>query len=99
MKRFTRSVLHWNSLLRRSRNKEKIDLKLHYKGQVLKQFYQPNFFCFDRIIVEIKAVKQLKDEHRAQVINYVKSTGVKLGLLVNFGHHPGLEYERFVNEL
>ena len=79
--------------------KEKIDLKLHYKGQALKQFYQPDFFCFDRIIVEIKAVKQLKDEHRAQVINYVKSTGVKLGLLVNFGHHPGLEYERFVNEL
>ena len=79
--------------------KEKIDLKLHYKGQALKQFYQPDFFCFDRIIVEIKVVKQLKDEHRAQVINYVKSTGVKLGLLVNFGHHPGLEYERFVNEL
>ena len=79
--------------------KEKIDLKLHYKGQALKQSYQPDFFCFDRIIVEIKAVKQLKDEHRAQVINYVKSTGVKLGLLVNFGHHPGLEYERFVNEL
>ena len=77
---------------------EKMDLKLHYKGQPLKQFYQPDFFCFDEIIVEIKAVKQLKDEHRAQIINYLKSTGVKLGLLVNFGHHPGLEYERFVNE-
>ena len=77
---------------------EKRDLRLHYKGQVLKQFYQPDFFCFDRIIVEIKAVKQLNDEHRAQIINYLKSTSVKLGLLVNFGHHPGLEYERFVNE-
>lgn len=77
---------------------EKMDLKLQYKGQPLKQFYQPDFFCFGRIIVEIKAVKQLKDEHRAQIINYLKSTDVKLGLLVNFGHHPGLEYERFVNE-
>ena len=73
-------------------------MKLHYKGQELKQFYQPDFFCFDAIIVEIKAVKQLKDEHRSQIINYLKSTGMKLGLLVNFGHHPGLEYERFVNE-
>lgn len=77
---------------------EKMDLKLHYKGQELKQFYQPDFFCLGRIIVEIKAVKQLKDEHRAQIINYLKSTGVKPGLLVNFGHHPGLEYGRFVNE-
>lgn len=77
---------------------EKMDLRLHYKGQELKQFYQPDYFCFGTIIVEIKAVKQLNAEHRAQIINYVKSTGVKLGLLVNFGHHPGLEYERFVNE-
>ena len=68
--------------------KEKVDLRLHYKGQVLKQFYQPDFLCFGKIILEIKAVKQLRDEHRAQIINYVKSTGVKLGLLVNFGHHP-----------
>ena len=66
---------------------------------MLKQFYQPDFFCFDTIIVEIKAVKQLKDEHRSQIINYLKSTGMKLGLLVNFGHHPRIEYERFVNEL
>ena len=77
---------------------EKKDLRLHYKGHALKQFYQPDFFCFDKIVVEIKAVKQLNDEHRAQIINYLKSTGVKLGLLINFGHHPGLEYERFVNE-
>ena len=77
---------------------EKIDLELDYKGQALKQFYRPDFFCFGRIIVEIKAVKQLGDEHRAQIVNYLKSTGVKLGLLVNFGHYPQLEYERFVNE-
>lgn len=79
-------------------HEEKKNLKLHYKGQELKQFYQPDFLCFDTIVVEVKAVKQLKDEHRAQILNYLKSTGMKLGPLINFGHHPKLEYERFVNE-
>jgi hypothetical protein len=50
---------------------------------------------FDEIIFEIKAVKQLADEHRAQAIN---STGKQLGLLVNFGHYPKLEHERFINQ-
>lgn len=77
---------------------QKKDIRLQYKGQVLKQFYQPDFFCFEKIVVEIKALKQLNDEHRAQIINCLKSTGVKLGLLINFGHHPRLEYERFANE-
>jgi GxxExxY protein len=77
---------------------EQEHLKLSYKGRELKQGYKPDFICFDKIIVEIKAVKNLTDEHRAQIINYLKSTDLKLGLLVNFGHHPKLEYERFVNE-
>jgi GxxExxY protein len=51
-----------------------------------------------QIIVEIKAVKCLADEHRAQVINYLKATGKQLGLLVNFGHYPKIEHERFVNQ-
>jgi GxxExxY protein len=53
---------------------------------------------FGEIIVEIKAVKQLADEHRAQTINYLKATGKQLGLLVNFGHYPKLEHERFVHQ-
>ncbi|MDA0348923.1 MAG: GxxExxY protein [Verrucomicrobia bacterium] len=73
-------------------------LNLSYKGRELKQKYKPDFVCFGKVIVEIKAVKNLTDEHRAQIINYLKSTDLKLGLLVNFGHHPKLEYERFVNE-
>ncbi len=72
-------------------------LELAYKERILNQKYVPDFFCFDGIIVEIKAVKQLTDEHRAQVINYLKATGKKLGLLINFGHHPLLEHERFIN--
>ncbi|MCH7988223.1 MAG: GxxExxY protein [Planctomycetes bacterium] len=71
-------------------------LNLRYKERQLTQFYQPDFVCFDKIILEIKAVSTLKDEHRAQVHNYLKSTGLKLGLLVNFGRHPKLDYERIV---
>ena len=71
-------------------------LKLKYKAKPLKQGYQPDFLCFDEIIVEIKSAKALTDEHRAQTINYLKATGKKLALLVNFGHYPKLEYERFL---
>jgi GxxExxY protein len=71
-------------------------LQLSYKGRQLKQIYIPDFICFDQIIVEIKAVSKLCDEHRAQVHNYLKATGFRLGLLINFGHHPKLEYERIV---
>ncbi len=71
-------------------------LTLYYKGQQLKQKYVPDFECFNKIIVELKAVKELCDEHRAQVFNYLRATGFQLGLLVNFGHYPKLEYERIV---
>ncbi|WP_269526086.1 GxxExxY protein [Coraliomargarita parva] len=77
---------------------EKTRLSLFYKGRELTQKYEPDFFCYDQIILEIKAVKSITDEHRSQVINYLKSTNLKLGLLVNFGHHPKIQYERFVNE-
>ena len=71
-------------------------LRLTYKGRELKQRYIPDFMCYEKIIVELKAVTQLTDEHRAQVLNYLKATGYRLGLLVNFGHHPRVEYERIV---
>ena len=77
---------------------EKTPLQLEYKGRILSQSYEPDFLCFGEIIVEIKAVKQLADEHRAQMINYLKATGKKLGLLINFGHHPKIEHERFVHQ-
>jgi len=71
-------------------------LALEYKGTPLKQKYEPDFLCCDKIVLEIKAVKELADEHRAQVQNYLKATGYKLGLLVNFGHYPKAEVERIV---
>ena len=72
------------------------ELRLVYKSRKLEQKFKPDFLCYDLVVVEIKAVSAFTDEHRAQVHNYLKATGLKLGLLINFGHFPGLEYERIV---
>ncbi len=72
-------------------------LRLTYKNHPLKHSYEPDLICFDKIVVELKAVSALADEHRAQLLNYLNATGLEVGLLVNFGHFPALEYERMVN--
>ena len=72
------------------------NLQLKYRDQILKQTYKPDFLCYNKIIVEIKALSKIMDEHRAQILNYLNGAGFKLGLLVNFGHHSKLEYERFI---
>jgi len=71
-----------------------VELKLTYKGELLLQTYKPDFVCFGKIIVELKAVKAIAPEHEAQILNYLKATGMKLGLLVNFGSYPNAEVER-----
>ena len=71
-------------------------LELEYKRRKLKQTFQPDFWCYGQVIVEIKAVSNLADEHRAQVHNYLKATGCRVGLLINFGHYPLIEHERVV---
>lgn len=73
-------------------------LQLEYKGTLLTQHFRPDFICYDKIIVEIKSVASLTDAHRAQVLNYLNTTKFDLALLVNFGQHPKLGYERLVNE-
>ena len=72
-------------------------LKMDYKGRPLRKKYIPDFICFGKIIVELKAVKEITAEHRAQVHNYLRATGYKLGLLVNFGHYPKIQIERIAN--
>jgi GxxExxY protein len=72
------------------------EIRLSYRGQTLKQSYITDLICHGQIVVELKAVKALADEHRAQLLNYLKATGCPLGLLINFGHHPGLQWERLV---
>ena len=69
---------------------------LQYRGRTLIQTFNPDFICYDKIILEIKAVFELIDEQRAQVLNHLAATGCKLGLLVNFGHYPRMEYERLL---
>ena len=71
-------------------------VKLIYKGETLEQTYKPDLICYSSIIIELKAVKEICDEHRAQLHNYLKATGLKLGLLVNFGHYPKATVERIV---
>jgi GxxExxY protein len=77
--------------------REKPRLNIYYKGEPLKQYYEPDFLCYEKVIVEIKAVEKINDNFKAQVINYLKSTGLHLGILVNFGHYPQLESERLLN--
>lgn len=70
------------------------EICISYKGTPLKQFYKADIVCYGKIILELKAVKELLGEHSAQLYNYLKATGMKLGFLVNFGHYPGAEIKR-----
>lgn len=72
------------------------DLEIAYKGETLPLAYRPDFVCFSKIILELKTVKEITDEHRAQLHNYLRISGFRLGLLVNFGHHPREAIERVV---
>jgi GxxExxY protein len=70
-------------------------LALEYKGVRLKQTYVADFVCFDSILIELKASSGLVGEHRAQTLHYLRATGLRLGLLVNFGAEPRVKVERF----
>jgi GxxExxY protein len=70
-------------------------LTICYKGIPLQKEYTPDFICYDRMIVELKALGSLESLHEAQVINYLKATGYQLGLLINFGE-LSLNYKRIV---
>lgn len=70
------------------------ELHASYKGIQLDGKFIPDYICYDKIIVELKAVKELEDLHRSQAINYAKVAGLKLALLINFGE-SSLVYERY----
>ena len=71
---------------------------IDYKGFSLDKHFFVDFICFDEIILELKATDILTSKHEAQVINYLKATNMKLGLLVNFGNEK-LEYKRLVRNI
>ena len=72
-------------------------IELEYKGRKLSQFFVPDYICYDKIIVEIKALPDLLDVNKSQTLNYVNATKFELALLVNFGHFPQLEYKRIAH--
>ena len=72
-------------------------LCLYYRDELIEPFFTADFVCFDKIIVEIKAISDIAPIHEAQVMNYLKMTEMQLGLLVNFGHHPKATVKRIVN--
>lgn len=71
-------------------------IQIMYKGKPLGEPYRADFVCYGKIIIELKALKELDGTHRAQVINYLKATKMKLGLLVNFGEMSA-KVERLLN--
>lgn len=75
------------------RSQQEIDI--YYKEKLLNKKYISDFICFNEIIVELKTVEKLKSEHYAQVLNYLKATKCKLGILINFGS-SSLENKRII---
>ena len=70
-------------------------LHIYYKDKVLPHFYEPDFVCYDSVVVELKAVDSISADNQAQIINYLAATRCKVGLLLNFGRNS-LEQRRFV---
>lgn len=76
--------------------KSQPELTIYYKGEPLKHTFRPDLVVYDDIVVELKAVKVIEPIHEAQVLNYLKATGYKVGYLVNFGSFPKIEIKRLV---
>lgn len=75
-------------------SQQKLDIR--YKEHQLDQQYQPDFVIYKKIIVEIKALNQLGSHDQAQLLNYLKATGLLVGVLINFGAEKKLEWKRMV---
>ncbi|MCU4165575.1 GxxExxY protein [Carboxylicivirga caseinilyticus] len=73
-------------------------ISIYYKGDKLDKYYKADFICYNDIIIELKALSDLTSEHESQLINYLKATNKKLGILINFGK-PSLQYKRIINNL
>ena len=75
----------------------KKELRIFYKGTPIEKTYIPDFHCYEKIIVEIKAVEALTNEHRSQLMNYLRLTDSRIGLLVNFAAYPKADVEQWAN--
>jgi GxxExxY protein len=72
------------------------ELVISYKNRQLKKAYEADLVCFEKIIIELKALDKLSGKEEAQVLNYLKASGLRVGLLVNFGSHGRLEWQRYI---
>jgi len=82
--------------IRKIPNKPQQDIFVFYKGQKLKNFFKPDLICYEKIVVELKALDRLTSREEAQLLNYLKATGLPMGLLINFGTERDLEWKRMV---
>jgi GxxExxY protein len=73
-------------------------INIYYKDAKLDKYYKADFICYGEIIIELKALSDLTKDHESQLINYLKATNKKLGILINFGK-PSLQYKRIINNL
>ena len=73
-----------------------VEVPISYKGEPLGTNYRADFVCYGSIIVELKAVAEITQVHKAQILNYIKATGFTRGVLINFGE-DNLKYERYTN--
>jgi GxxExxY protein len=77
-------------------SKPRQEIHIKFKGRELTKFYIADVICYDKIIVEIKAMEKLSMKDEGQLINYLKATSLQVGVLINFGHYPSLEWKRLV---
>ena len=87
-------VLEIESDIRKMPSNPQQEIYIDYKGTQLKQFFKPDFIYYEKIIVEIKALDKLTSREEAQLLNYLKATGLPLGVLINFGGEKDLEWKR-----
>ncbi|MBQ7251451.1 MAG: GxxExxY protein [Kiritimatiellae bacterium] len=90
-------ALEWELAERKIPFVAHLQARIRYKTHLLDKVYIPDLTCHGKILVELKAVKTLLPEHEAQIVNYLRATGMELGLLVNFGANPRVEIKTFSN--
>lgn len=89
-------AMEFETLERKVPTKPQHKIEILYKGKPLKKSYIADLLCYDQVIVELKAIDALTTREESQLINYLKATGLKVGLLINFGSHGKLEWRRMV---
>jgi len=75
--------------------KQEKTMDIYFKGMKLNKKYIADFICFDKIVLELKALNKITTEHESQLLNYLKATGLRLGILVNFGE-GSLKHKRLI---